>query len=81
MLIKLIQGHLRVFPPLYLYDYPDPFPVRLVADVGDGLYLLILHQLGNTLDELRLIDLERYFGDDNALPIALLLLLNLGSGS
>ena len=48
--------------------------VRLVADVGDALDLLALHQVGDLLGEARLVDLERQLGDDDRRALAARLL-------
>ena len=41
--------------------------VGLVAQVGDALDLLLAHQLGDALDQPRLVDLVGDLGDDDRL--------------
>ena len=55
-----------------------PCAVGLVADVADALQLLLAHQLGDALDEPRLVHLVGDLGDDDALALGLWFDLDLG---
>ena len=48
----------------------DAVAVRLVAQVGDALDALLADQLGDLLDQPRLVDLVRDLGDDDRLLLA-----------
>ena len=50
---------------------PDALAVGLVAQVGDALDRLLAHQLGDPLDQPRLVHLVRDLGDDDRLAVAL----------
>ena len=55
--------------------------VGLVAQVGDALDRLLAHQLGDLLDQPRLVHLVRDLGDDDRLPVARRWVLDLGAGA
>ena len=57
----------------------DAVAVGLVAQVGDPLDVLALHQLGDALDQARLVHLVRQLGDDDRDAVALLLVLDAGA--
>ena len=71
VLVQVVQDDVRHFAALQLDDDAQPFAVRLVAEVGDALERLVAHQLGDLLDELRLVDLVRDLGDDDGAAVAL----------
>ncbi len=58
-----------------------PCTVALVADVADALQLLLAHQVGDLLDEPRLVHLVGNLRDDDALTVALLGGLDLRAGT
>ena len=71
MLEQLIEGRLGVRAALKLDDDAHTTPVRLVAQVGDGVDLPVTHELGDALDEGSLVHLIGQLGDDDALAVAL----------
>ena len=75
-LIQTTKDGLRVLASLEVDDDAKAFPVRLVTHIRDAGQPPILHQLGDLLDELRLIDLIRDLLDDEASPTFLLLRLH-----
>ena len=52
-------------------DDAHALAVALVADVGDAVDPLVLHELGDLLDEARLVDLVGDLGDDDRFLVAL----------
>src|SRR5690606_7901712 len=74
VLIELVQDDVGNRIPLQLHDDAHPLPVALVAKVRDSLDLPLAHQLGNLLDQPRLVHHEGDLADDDALaapPVAL----------
>ena len=71
VLVEVVQHHLRDGVALQLDDDPHPLARGLVAQVGDALELLLAHELGDVLDELRLVHLVRDLGDDDRLALGL----------
>ena len=57
MLVQLIQYHPRNRVALQLEHDAHSILVRLVAQIGDTLELLVANELGDVLHELRLVDL------------------------
>ena len=57
---------------LQIDDDAHAVAIRLVADVGDALDRLLAHELGDALDQPRLVDLVRDLGDDDRRAVALL---------
>ena len=55
-----------------------PVAIGLVAQIGNALDGLLANQIGDPLDQLRLVDLIGNLGDDDRLPVALLVGLDLG---
>src|SRR5215831_17958269 len=55
VLVELVEDDLRDFPSRQLEHDADALAVGLVADLRDALDLLFLHQLGDLLDEARLV--------------------------
>src|SRR6266850_2456630 len=70
VLVELVQDDLRDLAAAQLEHDPDALPVRLVADLRDALDLLLLHELGDLLDEARLVHLVRQLADDDGLAAA-----------
>src|SRR5438874_2564362 len=70
VLVELVQDDLRDLAAAQFEDDPDALPVRLVADLRDTLDLLLLHELGDLLDEGRLVHLVRQLADDDGLAPA-----------
>ena len=72
MLVQLVQHDLVLGSPLQPDHDPHSVAIALVAEliprnVGDDAFR---HQLGDALDQLRLVHLVRYLGDDDRLPSA-----------
>ena len=53
VLVQLVQHHARDRVALQLDDDAHAVAVGLVAQVADALELLVAHQLGDVLDQLR----------------------------
>ena len=77
-LFSTTSGH---FALLQLDDDAHAVAIRLVADVGDALEHLLVHQVGDLLLQLRLVDLVGDLGGDDLHPIALADRLELGLGA
>ncbi len=80
MLEQLVEHHLGDGLALQFDDDAHARAVGLVAQVGDLGDLLLAHQLGDLLDEQRLVHLIRQFGDDDG-GLALLERLGVGLGA
>ena len=65
VLVEVVEDDLRHFAALELDDDPHAFAVGFVAKVGDALDGLLADQIGDALDQLRLVDLIRNFGEDD----------------
>ena len=73
LLVQLVQQHLGVLAALDLDDHAHAVLVGLVAQAigGDALDFLGLGQLGDLLDQPRLVHLIGQLGDDDRFAIAL----------
>ena len=71
--IQIVEQNLRHFAALQLDHHAHAVLVRLVAQAvrGDALDELVADQIGDALDQPRLVHLVRQFGDDDGLPVAL----------
>ena len=67
VLVEVVQDDFRHLAALELDHDPHAVAVGLVAQVGDAFDLLVAHQLGDLLDQPRLVDLVRDLGDDDRL--------------
>ena len=76
VLVQLVEHDARDGVALQLDDDAHAVAVGLVAQVADALELLVAHQLGDVLDELRAVDLVRDLGDDDLRLVRGLLLLD-----
>ena len=65
VLVEVVEDDLRHFAALQLDDDAHAVAIGLVAQVGDAFDRLLAHQLGDPLDQLRLVDLIRNLGDDD----------------
>ena len=63
---QAVQHHLGVGVTLQLDDHTHTVAVGLVPDVGDALDALVLHLVGDGLDEHTLVHLIGQLGDDDA---------------
>jgi hypothetical protein len=68
--VQLVEDDLGVLAALQLDDDPHALAVGLVAQVGDALDLLVVDELRDALDELRLVDLVRDLRDDDRFLVA-----------
>ena len=59
VLVEVVENDLRHFAALQLDDDPHAVAIGFVAQVGDALDRLLAHQIGDPLDQLRLVDLIR----------------------
>ena len=75
--IELVQHDIGHRVALQLDDDAHAVAIAFVAQIGDALDGLVLHQLGDALDHARLVHLIRNLGDDDRLAI-LADLLDLG---
>ena len=71
-LVEVVEHHLGDGVALELDDHPDAIAVGLVAEIGDALEALGLDQVGDLLDQPRLVDLVGQLVDDDRRPLALL---------
>ncbi len=81
VLIEVIEHYIAHLAPAQLDDDAHAVLVGLVAQLGDALDLLFLDQLGNTLDEARLVYLVRQLGDDDAGLAAAFVVLEVRTGT
>src|SRR4051812_18297880 len=70
VLEELVEDNLLLGTTLELDDDAHAVAVALVANVGDVVDDLFVGELGDTLDEVRLVDLVRDLGDDDRLAAA-----------
>ena len=75
--VELIQNNLRGSVALDGDDDHHAVAVGVVIDVGDALDTLLLDEIGDALNQPRLVHLIRQLGHDDVVP-AVLLLLDLG---
>ena len=64
---QVVQHHLAVLAAAQLDDHAQAVFVGLVADLGDALDALLLHQFGDALDHLRFVHLVGNLRDDDGL--------------
>ena len=64
---EVVEHHFGDFAALELDDDAHAVLVGLVAQVGDAVDFLVARQLGDALDQPRLVHLVRQFGDDDGL--------------
>ena len=69
VLVELVEHDLGFGAALELDDDAHAVAIALVANVGDVVDHLVVHQVGDALDEPRLVDLVRNFGDDDGLLV------------
>ena len=76
----MVQHDLGRGVPLHVDDDVHAVAVGVVVDVGDALDALLLHQVGDALDELGLVHLVGQLADDDLAAARLFVLLNLRAG-
>src|SRR6266852_2668489 len=69
VLEKIVEDELRFFAALDFDDDAHAFARGFVAHVGDAFDFFRLHQVGDTLDEPRFVDLVWNLGDDNVFAV------------
>ena len=74
LLEQIVQHDLRIGVLFQLDDNAHTVAVGLVPEVGNAVQTLVLHLLGNVLDELTLVDLIGKLGDDDPHPVFAVLL-------
>jgi hypothetical protein len=79
VLVEVVENHLRHFAALQLDDDAHAVAVRLVPQVGNALDRFLAHQVGDPLDQLRLVHLVGNLGDDDRLAVAFFVGLDLRS--
>ena len=78
--IEVVQHHVPGLAPAQLNDDAQAVLVGLVAQFGDALNAFLLDQLGDLLDQPRLVELVGNLGDDDGLPVGLVVALHLRPG-
>ena len=66
---QVVQHHLGIGIPAQFDDDPHAVAVGFVANVGNPLELLVVHQLGNALDQRGLVGLIGQLRDDHSVAI------------
>ena len=69
VLEELVQHELGLAVALQLDYDAHAVAIAFVADVGDVVDDLVIHQLRDALDQTRLVDLVRNFGDDDGFAV------------
>ena len=69
LLVELVQDDVAGLALLQLHHHADAFPVALVPQVGDAVDLLLVHQLGDLLQQGGLVHLVGQLGEDDLLPV------------
>src|SRR5690625_1966892 len=68
VLEELVEDDLGDRIPLQLDDYPDPVPIRLIAECADLGDPLLPDEIGDLFYQPSLVDHEGDLGDDDLLP-------------
>ena len=75
--VEVVQHHVPGLAPAQFDDDAQAVLVGLVAQFGDALDALLLDQLGDLLDQPGLVELVGNLGDDDGLPVGLVVALHL----
>ena len=70
MLVEVVENHLSNFTALQLDDNPHARPIRLIPQVGNAFDGLFANEVGDALEQLRLVHLVGNLGDDDLFAIA-----------
>jgi hypothetical protein len=81
LLVQVVQHHLGHFAALELDHHAHAGLVGLVLDVADALDLLLVHQLGDALQQRLLVDLVGHLVDDDRLALAAVDVLEVDLGA
>jgi hypothetical protein len=68
--VEVVQDDVRHLAALELDDDPHAVLVRLVPQLGDAVDLLPAHEVGDALEQARLVHLVRQLRDDDRLALA-----------
>ena len=74
LLEQIVQHDLRIGVLFQLDDHTHTVAVGLIPEDGNAVQALVLHLLGNVLDELTLVDLIGKLGNDDPHPVFAMLL-------
>ncbi len=69
VLEELVENDLRLGAALQFDHDAHPVAIAFVANVGDVVDGLVVHQIGDALDQTRLVHLVWNLGDDDGLPV------------
>ena len=72
--VEVAQDDIGIGVLRHLQHDAHALTIRLVAQIGQAFEIPIAREIGNALDETRLVDHVRQFGDDDAILAALHLL-------
>ncbi len=78
VLVEVVEDDLFDLAALQLDDHAHAVAIGLVAKIRDAFDRLVAHEIGDALQQLRLVDLVGDLGDDDLRPIALLRRLDFG---
>src|SRR5205085_10435808 len=78
VLVQVVEDDVGDLAAFQIDDHAHAVAVGFVPDIGDALDRLLANELGDPLDQLRLVDLIRDRVDDDRGPIAFLRDLDLG---
>src|SRR3569623_1010705 len=67
VLIEIVEHHFRHFTAAQFNEHAHAVLIGLVAELGDALDAFFLHELGDLLEQTRLVHLVRQLGDDDGL--------------
>ncbi len=81
LLVEIVEHHVGDFAALQLDDNAHAVLVGLVAQLRDAIDQLAAHQLGDPLQQARLVDLIRQFGDDDRLVATIVEILDMRAGA
>ena len=81
VLVQIVQHHLGHLAALEIDHHPHAGLVGLVLHMRNALDALVMHQLGNTLEQALLVDLVRQLVHHDGLAATLLGLLEMGAGA
>ena len=81
MLVEVVQHHLGHLAALQVDHHAHAVLVRLVAQPGDALDLLVLDQLGDLFQQPRLVHLVRQLGNHDLLPALAVVALDMTAGT
>ena len=69
MFVEVVQDHEGNLIPFQLDHHANALAIGLVADIGDARHAIFLRQIGDLLDQLRLVHLIGNLRDDESFPV------------